>query len=448
MTIFKAYDIRGIYPEQLNEQLAYNIGRAFVTYTKATEVMIGRDGRLSSPILKDHLVKGITDQGASVVDIGITTTPMLRVLHKKFGNNCAIQVTASHNPKEYGGFKLFGDGGVQITGNDGIPDIEKLALAKKFPETETKGTVTEKNYLLQYIELLTGLAKKDLAEIDFSNMNVVVDPNNGPASLIVGKLLDNLGIKYEKLNFELDGNFPGHDPNPLHESAMKQAGETIKKTGADFACIFDADADRAIFVDEKGEPITTDHIMAALSADYIKQYPGSKILYDCVSSHAVKEAVEKLGGTAVLNRTGSAFMCLKMKSEGIIFGGETSGHYFYKSLNYYDHSIYTLIRVLKIVAEAKKPLSEIVKGYKTFYDTNQINIEVNDAKKAIDKVKDAFQEYKQWTEDGILVELEDGNQTWFIARPSNTELLIRTRFESKNKETMIKLKEKVLSLVK
>ena len=447
MAIYKAYDIRGIFPSELSVEEAYKIGRAFVTYTKAKEVMVGRDGRLSSPPLRDNLVKGLLEQGASVIDVGVTTTPMLRLLHKRFGKGCAIQVTASHNPKEYGGFKLFGPKGVQITGLEGIPEIEKLAVAGVFKPARKQGVLSSKDYLVPYISLLSAIAKDDLSGADLHKLKVVVDASNGPAGKIVGPLLSNLDVVHIDANFTEDGNFPGHDPNPLKGEAQTQAGRLVKEHKADFACIFDADADRAVFVDEHGEPLTTDLIMAALSADYLKQYSGSSIVHDCFSSHIVIEAIKKAGGTPVVSRTGAAFVCKRMEEEDLVFGGETSGHYFFKAVDYLDDGIYTLVRVLRLVATHKKPLSTIVKGFATYHDTNQINLTVKDAPAVIEKLTEAFKDAHPSFIDGISVELHDGQGTWFIARPSNTEPLVRLRFESKDPARLEELKKRVLGLL-
>ena len=440
MGIFKAYDIRGIYPDELDDDTAYKIGRAFVTHTKARQVMVGRDTRNSSPRLHQALIKGVTDQGADVVDIGVATTPMTNFLHSHKGYETSIQVTASHNPKEYGGFKLNTRDAEPLTGDEGIPAIQALVEKNEFPALERKGTVTERDHLEDYATYIAGLAERDLTDLD-----VIVDASNGPVSLVAEKVLKKLDITYTPLNFTPDGDFPGHDPNPLKGDAPDQAKAKVKETGADFGCLFDADADRAVFVDERGETISPDLIGAVLASHALKQYPGDKVLYDCFSSHVVKDAVEKAGGKGIVMRTGRSYIYQRARAEDVAFAAEASSHYYYREVYHGDHGLLTLLKVMEIVANMQKPLSEIVKEYDTYTNTGQINVPVKgDAKQAIEKVAATFQDGEQSRIDGITIEYPDA---WLIARPSNTEPLIRLRVESKDKEKVEELKQRVMEVV-
>ncbi|MBD3209592.1 phosphomannomutase/phosphoglucomutase, partial [Candidatus Woesearchaeota archaeon] len=323
--IFKAYDIRGIYPADIDEETAYKVGRAFVAFTKAKKVLLGQDARKSSPALATAVIKGITDQGADVTDIGLVTTPMIKMMQQHLSYEAALQVTASHNPKEYGGMKLFGQAAGQITDQHGLLDIEELIDKGKFPAPEQQGAITKKDVMQAYTDLLAKHVTQDL-----TRLHVIADASNGPAGKVCESLFPKINIQYSALNFEPDGDFPGHDPNPLKGGAQKQAATAVVEQGADFACIFDADADRAVFVDEQGKPIPRGNIAAAIAQDYLEQEPKAKIIYDVISSHIVKEAVEQAGGTPIVNRTGAAFMMHRMATEGAIFGAEDSGHYFYR----------------------------------------------------------------------------------------------------------------------
>ena len=440
--IFKAYDIRGIFPDDLDEDIAYRIGRSFVAHTGARRVVVGRDSRLSSVPLKTELARGITDQGADVIDIGLATTPMTKVVQSMLEEEFAIQVTASHNPKEYGGFKLYKEGGMQLTGVEGIPEIRSLAEKGAFADPASKGKVRKHDALKEYVEHLSSLM-----DTDVSSLFVVLDASNGPAGRVAERLFDALHMQYSALNFDPDGNFPGHDPNPLHGDAQKQTQEKVVDSGADFGCIMDADADRAIFVDEQGRQVKTDLIHAALSTNYLLHNQGEGILYDCFSSHAVRDAIAGAGGKPLMNRTGAAFMCKRMKDEDLVFGGETSGHYMYRDMAYTDHAMYTLMSVMRLVIHEGKPLSEIVKGFDTYHDSGQVNVPVDDAAEAVRKVKEAFKDLELDETDGVSAELGDDQGTWFIVRPSNTEPLIRLRAESKDEQKMIDLKERILSIV-
>lgn len=442
MVVFKAYDVRALYPEELNDELAYKIGRAFVIHTGASEVMIGQDSRLSSPPLFAAISRGIMDQGANVIDIGLTSTPMTKYLQVRKKCASAIQVTASHNPKEYGGFKFYGEEGKQITGDNGIPIIEQLVEKNDFPEVKEKGRMWKEDISELYVDYLVSLVNEDVTDLF-----VTFDASNGPAGIVAEEVFDNLNVQFSALNFEPDGEFPGHDPNPLKGNAKKDTIMKIAEMGADLGCIVDADADRAIFVDEEGKPIKSDLIHAAVAVDFIKNNPGTKILVDCFSSHAVKDAIEGAGGVYVIERTGAAFISARMQAEDIMYGGETSGHYFFKDISYADDGLYMMLCVMQLVARSGKHISEIVKEYDVYHDTDQINIPVEDAHKAIELVAKEFSKYEQSRLDGVSIDFKDGKGTWCIARPSNTEPIIRVRVESKDEKIFEELKEKIVSLV-
>lgn len=443
MGIFKAYDIRGVYPTELNEDIAYKIGRAFVVYTKAKQVLVGRDSRLSSQPLKEAMVKGIVDQGADVVDIGLATTPMTNFLHAQYNYETSMQITASHNPKEYGGCKMNTRDAEPLTGDEGIPEIRALVEKNIFSDAETKGVITKKDHISEYVEFLVGLVKEDITQL-----HVVVDASNGPVGKIAEKVFEKLGVQFVELNFEPDGNFPGHDPNPLKGDSQVQAKKLVAEARADFGCLFDADADRIIFIDEESQTVKPDLVAAMLSGELLKESPGDKIIVDCFSSHVVKEAIEKAGGKPIIMRTGRSFIYQQAKQEDVLFAAEASSHYYHREVYHGDNGLLTLLKVMEIVVKEKKHLSKIVKPFDTYHDTNQINVPVaGDAKEAVKKVADDFKDYEQNDMDGVSVFLNDEYETWFIVRPSNTEPLIRLRVEGKNAEKVDELKEKIMGLV-
>ncbi|MBN1275787.1 phosphomannomutase/phosphoglucomutase [Candidatus Woesearchaeota archaeon] len=440
--IFKAYDIRGIYPEEIDEEVAERIGRAFITSTGAERVLVGRDARNSSPPLANALIKGIIAAGADVLNIGLVTTPMIKMMQQHLGYGHAIQVTASHNPKEYGGMKLYAEDAQQITGADGLPEIERLVASSEFTDAQIRGTITKQEIMDDYTDLLAAHITTDLTQL-----HVIVDASNGPAGKVCESLFPKINIQYSALNFEPDGDFPGHDPNPLSPGATKQAAAAVAEQGADLGCVFDADADRAVFIDEQGRPVPRGNIAAMIARDCLAREPGAAIVYDVVSSHVVKEAVEQAGGKPLLNRTGAAFMARRMREEQAIFGAEDSGHYFYRDMKDADHAVYTLLRVMQIVAKKGEPLSAIARPNTAFYDTGQINIPVKDAAAAVKRVADAFKDHDQTAIDGVMVDFKDGKGTWLIARPSNTEPLLRLRMESKDEQRLQELREQVVKIV-
>jgi phosphomannomutase len=442
MSIFKAYDIRGIYPEQLNETLAYNIGRAFVTFTNAKQVVVGYDARLSSESIFEAVTKGMIDQGANVVNIGLTSTPMFNFTHAHFGYQTGVMVTASHNPKEYNGFKMNVEGATPLTGDSGIKDIEKLALLGEFVDVKIKGTISEKDHLDEYVDFMVGLVKRDL-----STLKVVVDASSGAVGNICKKVFKKLHINYIPLNFEPDGNFPSHDPNPLKGDSQKQAQNAVKAEGADLGCLFDADADRIIFVDETGTTIQPDFVAALVAKKALKDSPGDKVLYDCISSRIIPKTIKDNGGIPIVVRVGRSYIYLAAKQNDVIFGAEASSHYYHREVYHGDNGVLTLLKLMELLVDEQKPVSELVKPYQIYVHSGEVNLEVesNEIKDAkIAEITEKFSDGEQSTLDGIGVIYDD---VWFNVRKSNTEPVLRLRIEGKTKEAMEDMKNKLLDIV-
>lgn len=441
-SIFKAYDIRGKYPEEINEETAYLIGRAFVSFLKCREVVVGRDARTSSPAIYSALVKGITEQGADVVDIGLATTPLFYFAIANYSHESGIMITASHNPKQYNGLKLCRKKAVPIGGDTGIMDIKKIAEEGRFPEPEKKGAVRKKSPVEDY-------AEKALSFADIGAMKplkVVVDAGNGMVPVVFPKITEKLPIKAVELYFEVDCSFPNHEANPSKEESTAELRKRVVEEKADFGVAFDGDADRVAFVDEKGNQVPSDLMTALIARHLLEKNRGEKVLYEVRSSWAVRDEIKKSRGKPVLWKAGHALIKEKMRKENIFFGGEKSGHYFYREFWYADSAIITFIHVLNILSKSGKKLSELIEPVKIYFDSGEINFEVKEKDKAINKVEGTFKkEAKNIMHiDGLTMEFEDW---WFNLRKSNTEPLIRLNLEAKTTKKMEEMREKLKKVI-
>lgn len=439
MSIFKAYDIRGIYPSEVNEQLAYKLGRAFVVFTKAKQVVVGYDARLSSEKIFDSLTKGILDQGANVVNVGLCTTPMFNFIHAHFKYQTGIMVTASHNPKEYNGFKLNTFDATPLTGDSGIMDIKALVEKDVFEQSAEKGLLTEADHFEEYVDFMVGLIKEDL-----STLHIVVDGSSGPVGRICEAVFMKLGIDYVPLNFEPDGNFPSHDPNPLKGDSQELAKRKVLEEGADFGCLFDADADRIVFVNELGKTVQPDLIAALLVKKALKDNPGGKVLYDCISSRSVQKVIDDFGGKGIVSRVGRSYLYLTAKNEEVVLGSEASSHYYHPEVYYSDNGLLTLLKIMELLVYEQVSLSDAVKPFDIYFHSGEVNLEVKDKEAAVERIKSEFSDGKQSVLDGISISYDN---VWFNVRPSNTEPLLRIRIEGTSEKMVNEFKEKILRIV-
>jgi len=431
MGIFKAYDIRGIYPSELDEETAFRLGRALVVFFKAKKLIVGRDVRLSSEALHASIVEGALTQGATVVDIGICSTPMLYFASRE---GDAVMVTASHSPKDYNGFKVCRKNAVPVGIESGLAEIEKLVAANKW-QAATKGTLSRKDILKDYV---ADVAR--YANLSGKKPKIVVDAGNGAAGISVTPLAKALGIQLIPLFFEADGNFPGRGPNPLLEGATKKLQDAVKKHNADCGVAYDADCDRVFFVDETGALIQADLITALIAEELLKKKPNATILYDLRSSRSVKEHIDAVGGKAMVTRVGHSFIKQTMREQNAIFAGELSGHYYFQSNNYADSGDITMVLLASLLASSGKKLSQLVTPLKKYVASGEINFEVKDKDGVIHKLHERFSSGTQSTLDGLSVDYDDW---WFNVRPSNTEPLLRLNVEADNKKL---LDEKVKEL--
>jgi len=436
--IFKAYDIRGIFPDQLNEDIAYNIGRAFVVFLKTKEVLIGRDGRLSSPQLFEALAKGVTDQGANVIDIGLCSTPMFYFAAAKAKSS--IMVTASHNPKEYNGFKFCRENAFPISYDTGIKDIEELVMKNKFEEPKQKGKITEKNVMKDFIKHNISFVKTD------KKFKIVVDAGNGMGSFTFPKIFKKLPFEFISMYCKMDFNFPNHEANPLKFETLKDLQKKVVEEKADLGLALDGDGDRCLLIDEKGNIIPCDLTTALIGKQLLKTSPGARILYDLRSSKIVPEFIEANGGKATMCRVGHSFIKKQMRDEDALFAGELSGHFYYKDSFFTESSFATLAIALNMLAEEDKPLSQLVGPLKKYFQSGEINSEVENKESKMKELEEKYSNAEKILHlDGVSVYYKDW---WFNVRPSNTESLLRLNLEANTKELMEQKRDEVLKLIR
>jgi phosphomannomutase len=440
--IFKAYDIRGIYPEELDEKAAYLVGKAFVSFLKCKDVIVGRDMRLSSPALALAFAEGVKEMGADVVDIGEVCTDATY-----FASGClkkpAVMFTASHNPPHYNGLKFSKAGAVPINEDTGLKQMKTIIGKNMFkPVKKGKGNIVEKNILDDYVKHVYSFVNTK----KLKKMKVAVDAGNGMAGKIVPLVYRRLPVEIVPLFFELDGRFPNHLADPSKPENLAWLQDAVKKKKCDFGMAFDGDADRIFFVDEKGDNVHSSLITALISKVMLEKHPKSATVYNLVCSHVVPETIEKYGGRAIMERVGHSFIKDTMRKKNAIFGGEHSAHYYYKENYYADSGIITSVILCEVLSKERKPLSMLLDEFRTYAMQPETSITVLDKGGTIKKIKQHYskQEPKKIMEmDGLTVEFEDW---WFNVRPSNTEPLLRVNMEART-EKLLALKRKELMLL-
>jgi len=440
-SIFRSYDIRGVYPEQLDEKIAYRIGKSFVELIKAKRVVVGRDARLSSFSLFKALSNGITDYGASVYNLKEVPTECLYFAVGRYNFDAGIMITASHNPKEYNGFKLLKkkiDGFSMVRGDD-LRD--KVLRKEGFKKTKKKGKIKEKAILQDYIDFLFSLVH--IKGIKCSK--IVVDASNGVAGKVIPLIEKKLRLKIVPLNFELDGNFPAHPPNPLLEESKKGISEKVKKERADFGFIFDGDADRVFLIDEKGNFVRADITLLLLARYFLKKEPGAAIAYNLICSKAVPEFIKKWGGKPVKTKVGFVNVREKLLENNGLIGGELSGHYCFKDNFYGDSGFLAFLVLIKIISESGKKVSELVKELSLYFKSEELNFRTKEKEKILEIIKKKYSSGKQDYLDGVTVDYKDW---WFNIRPSNTEPLLRLSIEAKTKELLEEKKKELTDLIR
>lgn len=445
-SIFKAYDIRGLYPEEINEHVAYRVSKAFVEFLGAKHIVIGRDMRTSSPAIFEELSRGITEQGANIYDIGMSTTDMFYFAVEDLGADAGIMITASHNPGQYNGLKMVRSHATPIGGESGIKDIEALYHKNEFTPAASKGQIIPKPGMLEaYVRFIHGLVDMD----KIKPLRIVVDAGNGMAGLVAPKMFENTPIEVIPMFFEPDGSFPNHEANPLIEENRLDLIAKVKEVKADFGVGFDGDSDRAFFVDNRGDFIDGDFMTGRLGAYLLKRHPGSTIFYDVRGSRYVRETIEKAGGKAFMWKVGHAFMKSKMKdTPGAILGGEVSGHFYFKFSDefYADNSSLPVFLTAEMVSEENATLSEVMKARNDYFISGEINSEVHDADAVMETIR------QQYKDQGEIVEIDGlsiiGDTWWFNLRKSNTEPLLRLNCEAGSQEAMETLRDELLNIIR
>src|SRR5438132_4877987 len=346
--ICKAYDIRGLYPGEVNEEVARQIGRGFVVYLGASKIGVSRDMRVSSPGIAAAFIQGAREQGADVVDYGMLGTDMLYFAVVNDELEGGAQVTASHNPKQYNGIKMVRAGALPLSGDQGLGDIRDMIVHDMLPPpAATPGSVAPRNVIFEYVEKVMSFIDSSVIQ----PFTVVLDAGSGMAGLVAPLLFDQLPCKTTKLCFDIDGTFPHHEANPLLEENRRDITEEVIRQKADVGIAWDGDADRCFFIDGSGEFISGDFITALLAEAFLLKHPDSTIIYDLRASHAVRDTVAKLGGTALMNRVGHAFFKRRMRETNAIFGGEVTGHYYFRDNFYADNGFIPALLILELMSK-------------------------------------------------------------------------------------------------
>ena len=430
MDVFKAYDIRGVYGKGIDKELAWKVGRAFARHLGGTRYIAGYDARLHSEELYREVMRGLADEGKSVRGLGLASTPSLHYTQINGKYDGAVMVTASHNPPEYHGFKLFGPDGGSVSGDKGLLDVKEL-LSKVAGEAAVPGgSITKDTSMEEYLEFLL-----DYRGERISGLSIVVDASHGSAGPILVELFSRMGIDATVINAEPDGTFPSHGPNPLEVKSREVICRAVKEKGADAGAILDGDGDRVLFVDEKGNAIQNYFLSALIAEELLAENPGASIVYDLISSRVLPERIGELGGTPVVSRVGYTNLYDRMVETGAVFGTETSGHVYFKVSDkfYTESAARAILLLLSILMKKKEPLSRLVAPLSLrYYQADELNSEVDDKKAAMKRIDDSFAGARKDRLDGLSV---DAGDFWFNVRPSNTEPLLRLRLEAKDRET-------------
>jgi phosphomannomutase len=441
--VFKAYDIRGLYPTELDEEGAYATGRAYVEQFEPEEVAVGRDMRVSSPSMANAVIEGATDAGANVVDIGLVGTEMLYFAVGHLELDGGIQVTASHNPKDYNGMKIVRRGAMPVGGDSGLLDIRDRAMSGAWNRTSPPGTVRPEDVFRGYVDKVLSFVELDEVE----RRRVVIDAANGMAGVMLPPVLERIPIDAVPYFFEPDGTFPNHAPNPLLPENREFVIGKVLEDVAELGAAFDGDADRCFFIDDSGEFVPGDFVTALLAESMLEKYPGAKIIYDVRASWAVRETIEQAGGIPLINRVGHAFIKERMRKEDAVFAGEVSGHYYFRDYYQADSGVIPFLLMLELVSKRGKPFSELLRPFREqYFLTGEINVPVTDVAVKLQEIKERFGSEGEVSHlDGISIEAED----WHLnVRPSNTEPLLRLNLEARSKELMEQERDEVLAILR
>jgi phosphomannomutase len=438
---FKAYDVRGLYSEELDEEGAHAIGRAYVEQFGPKQIAVGRDMRLSSPSMAAALIDGAVAGGADVLDLGMVGTEMVYFAVGELRLDGGVCVTASHNPKQYTGMKIVREGALPVGGESGLLDVRDRAL-KPFGPPVNRGEVTA-------MDIWDGFVDKVLSFVDVSAiepLSVVIDAANGMAGAMLPPVLERLPIDAVTCYFEPDGSFPNHEPNPLLPENREFIVAKTLEEHADLGVAYDGDADRCFFVDDTGEFVPGDFVTALLAESILQKEQGGSVIYAVRASRVVPQTIERAGGTALINRVGHAYIKHRMRKEGAVFGGEVSAHYYFRDFSQADSGVVPFLLLLELISRSGRKLSEILAPYREqFFLTGEINTPVADVPSKLQELQERYADGTVTHLDGISVDYDDWH---FNVRPSNTEPLLRLNLEAFSQEQMERKRDEVLDLIR
>jgi phosphomannomutase len=449
--IFKAYDVRGLYPEQIDEDVAYRVGRAFARVLTdlrggpregGLRLALGHDMRLHSPALAQAFTRGLVDEDCRVLDIGMAGTEMVYYAIGSRELDGGVSVTASHNPKAWAGFKLLREGALALSGDSGIPEVQREAQAGDFSEPSGHGLVEQADVYEEFQRYVLGFIEPAVIR----PVELVLDGGNGMAGPMIGPIVDAFPVVAERLYFAPNGEFPGHEPNPLLPENRKLIIDTVLERQAELGIAWDGDADRCFFVDDLGEFVPGDFMTALLAEAILAKEPGATILYDVRASRAVKDTVEAAGGKALVNRVGHSFFKTRMRETGAAFGGEVSGHYYFRDFWCADSGVIPALLVLELLSARSKTMGELLVSYRTkYFISGEINSEVSDQAGKMRELAERHSGCEVSWLDGVSV---DCGSWHFNVRPSNTEPLLRLNLEAFSKDEMEGRTEEILSIIR
>ncbi len=444
--IFKAYDIRGVYPSEIHEMVAHEIGGAFVTYLGAKRIAVSRDMRVSSPALADAFTEGALRQGCDVVDYGMMATDMLYYAVVRDRHDGGVQVTASHNPKQYNGMKMVRAGSSPLSGDAGIGEIRDMVVTKALPPASARqGALSQGQVLDDYVNVVLGFVDTSIIK----PFNVVLDAANGMGGLVAPHLFDRLPCRTTRLAFDPDGTFPNYEANPLIEENRRAVTERVLAEQADIGIAWDGDADRCFFIDGNGEFIAGDFVTALLAEAFLIKQPGQSIVYDLRASYAVKDTVARYGGQALMNRVGHAFFKGRMREANAVFGGEVTGHYYFRDYYYCDNGFIPALLILELMSRKNQTLAQLLEPLRAkYFISGEINTRMADMSQVAPKVDGLAKKYADghvYMLDGVSVEYPDWH---FNVRASNTEPLIRLNLEATTAAKMEDKRDEVLAYIR
>jgi phosphomannomutase len=444
-SVFKAYDVRGLYPSEITEELFFLLGRAFIAYLGPGTYAVTRDMRVSSPSLSKAFIDGAVLQGGTIIDYGLVGTDQMYFAVAADKLDGGAQITASHNPGEYNGCKMVRKEAFPLSGEAGIKEMKEMILAGTIPAPPaTPGSVTRRDIMDRYVEHVMSFVQSPIKPF-----NVVLDAGSGVAGIVAPRLFDRLPCKTTRLCFEVDGTFPNHEANPLIEENRQDITAEVTKQKADIGIAWDGDADRCFFIDGTGEFIAGDFITALLAESFLMKTPGETVIYDVRASYAVKDIVAKYGGRALMNRVGHAFIKARMREENATFGGEVTGHYYFRDNFYADNGFIPALLILELMSKKGQSLHELLKPLREkYFISGEINTKVASmdiAARKIEELKTRYAAGKPYSLDGVSAEFPDWH---FNVRMSNTEPLLRLNLEGLTPEIMEQRRDEVLGIIR